>query len=541
MTVTADFEFTAGRYHATPWDAHVNEGRVEWPPSPWRLLRAFAAVGFTKLGWDDGQPPTAAASLLGRLAAAPPAYRLPATTESHTRHYMPSREGATRKSVKVLDAFLLLGPDPAERTLRVRWPGVRLPPAEEELLGRLLGSLGYLGRAESWVEARRVDEPEDVESDPRDWCLPATATGGGGGGIRLLRPEPDFAAWREDAAGRAGDLAERTLHRKAQAKRKKPPTPGQVNKARRQAAEALPATAFEALCTDTAAWQKLGWGRPPASVWVDYAPPLSSSRRVVPAPLPLRSARDPATAALLSIGGPGKNTQLLPGRARGLLLADALHRAAAGLHPAPVFTGRGADGRPLPGPHPHAHWLPLCLNGRSQIDHVLVYAPGPDGGGWLDADAVAALGAIHGAWSKGIAELRVTLVGVGSVPRIREALTQQRRHAPELASARVWRSVTPFVPRMWLSRGRKRLENQVLEELAERGLPPAEVRRLDLRDHPRLRGHELRRPKERRSPDPGKPRAVPHAVGLRFAEPVSGPITLGRHGHFGLGLLAAEA
>ena len=37
-------KFPAGRFHATPWGRHVNEGAPEWPPSPWRLLRALLAV-----------------------------------------------------------------------------------------------------------------------------------------------------------------------------------------------------------------------------------------------------------------------------------------------------------------------------------------------------------------------------------------------------------------------------------------------------------------------------------------------------------------
>jgi len=28
-----EIRFPSGRYHATPWDAHVNEGRVEWRPA----------------------------------------------------------------------------------------------------------------------------------------------------------------------------------------------------------------------------------------------------------------------------------------------------------------------------------------------------------------------------------------------------------------------------------------------------------------------------------------------------------------------------
>lgn len=42
--IAISFTFLAGRYHATPWGRHVNEGAVEWPPSPWRILRALVAV-----------------------------------------------------------------------------------------------------------------------------------------------------------------------------------------------------------------------------------------------------------------------------------------------------------------------------------------------------------------------------------------------------------------------------------------------------------------------------------------------------------------
>ena len=33
MTAVA-LRFLAGRFHATPWGHHVNEGVPEWPPSP---------------------------------------------------------------------------------------------------------------------------------------------------------------------------------------------------------------------------------------------------------------------------------------------------------------------------------------------------------------------------------------------------------------------------------------------------------------------------------------------------------------------------
>src|SRR5690606_41364458 len=36
-------------YHATPWGSHANEAEIEWPPSPWRILRALVASWHRKL------------------------------------------------------------------------------------------------------------------------------------------------------------------------------------------------------------------------------------------------------------------------------------------------------------------------------------------------------------------------------------------------------------------------------------------------------------------------------------------------------------
>ena len=40
MPVSVALTFPGGQFHATPWGHHVNEALPEWPPSPWRLLRA---------------------------------------------------------------------------------------------------------------------------------------------------------------------------------------------------------------------------------------------------------------------------------------------------------------------------------------------------------------------------------------------------------------------------------------------------------------------------------------------------------------------
>ena len=44
MSTDLHFYFPFGRYHATPWDRAANDGSVEWPPAPWRILRTLYVV-----------------------------------------------------------------------------------------------------------------------------------------------------------------------------------------------------------------------------------------------------------------------------------------------------------------------------------------------------------------------------------------------------------------------------------------------------------------------------------------------------------------
>ena len=63
MPTTLVLTFPWGRYHANPWGRHVNEGAVELPPSPWRLLRAVR---------DVAHPRSRAGRGHGARAAGPP-------------------------------------------------------------------------------------------------------------------------------------------------------------------------------------------------------------------------------------------------------------------------------------------------------------------------------------------------------------------------------------------------------------------------------------------------------------------------------------
>ena len=141
------FTFTANRYHATPWGRHVNEGVLEWPPSPWRMLRAIVATWRRTL---PELPSERVEPILEALASEHPKFHLPSASTGHTRHYMPYNEGTRERTTLVLDPFVAIQP---KKSLFAVWPNVSLDSQRQSDLKRILRNMPYLGRAESWVEA----------------------------------------------------------------------------------------------------------------------------------------------------------------------------------------------------------------------------------------------------------------------------------------------------------------------------------------------------------------------------------------------------
>lgn len=143
MPTTLVLTFPWGRYHANPWGRQVNEGAVELPPSPWRLLRALYAVWCTRVPELDEQ---VVHGLLARLAE-PPTFHVPRHAVSHTRHYYPDaahRTGAGSTD-RTLDAFAVFERD---ADLAAVWP-FDLPVDQHTALSRLAASIPYFGRADS--------------------------------------------------------------------------------------------------------------------------------------------------------------------------------------------------------------------------------------------------------------------------------------------------------------------------------------------------------------------------------------------------------
>jgi|GEM_PF-6127620 len=151
MTLNLKIWFLAGRYHATDWNHQVNEGVLEWPPSPWRLYRAFVASYYRLLQRPDR---SVLLGLLERLSSVLPHYYLPPTAQGHTRHHMPVWKEGKNHTTLVFDTFLVLGNGAGSKdaVIWMTWPGLELHDSHRELLIQLCERISYLGRAESWVE-----------------------------------------------------------------------------------------------------------------------------------------------------------------------------------------------------------------------------------------------------------------------------------------------------------------------------------------------------------------------------------------------------
>ena len=183
----------------------------------------------------------------------------------------------------------------------------------------------------------------------------------------------------------------------------------------------------------------------------------------------------------------------------------------------------------------HAHFIPLSLEARNRgrIDHVLVYAPM----GFREI-AQPALRRLRKTWAKGIDDIAVTLLGIGS----RESFLEVGGNAiPELASSATWVSRTPFIPPRFLKAdGKDSIEGQIRAELRRRGLPDlATAPMVTLPSGEDAAGQQARRFRHfartrREGGIPGPPPGLFHLT-LTLQSPVAGPLCLGWGCHFGLG------
>ncbi|MES9906679.1 MAG: type I-U CRISPR-associated protein Csb2 [Sedimenticola sp.] len=536
-------DFPAGRYHATPWGRHVNEGQVEWPPSPWRLLRALLAVGYSTLGWPAQGPPPEARSLIEKLASVLPHYHLPQTIGAHSRHYMPlgTLDKGREKTTLVFDTWARVAGE-----LFIHWP-VELTKGEGVMLQELAERLGYLGRSESWVSGRVIYEeitPEGV------LCQPDENGGVAQPGmevVTLLSPVDAtcYAQWREDAVSKliAGlPRPEPKTGRKPTAKMLRDWEAAKV-----KAIAPYPDDLLDCLQAQTSALQQQGWSQPPGSRRIFYQAPIDALQ--VGAPLQRRQrVPESVQCTLLSIAAQSNNDGMLPRVERTLPQAELLHRALVAVavkvngRQSRVLTGCDETGRPLREPHVHAHILPLDLDHDGHIEHILVWAPMG-----LNAEAQRAIRATRQTFTKGgKAPLRLALAGVGELSHLRELTGQPGVGLRQIigvdeAGSTDWSSLTPFVPPRYMKkRGKNTLHGQIAAELISRGFPAPEDIQL-LNPHEEESARKQRHFIRSRRRGPTAPVDCGFTLRLRFAAPVQGPLCIGYGSHFGMGVFQQTA
>ncbi len=498
--IAISLRFLVGRFHATPWGRHVNEGAVEYPPSPWRLLRTLVATFYR------ARPASVTEEQLKRvlvaLASAPPAFYLPPAGVAHTRHY-----DVANGSLKFLDTFLVTGVE-MKGDLAVRgkeidnaiiwlWQDVTLDADGRATLGALLRAMNTFGRAESWCEAELL-ETTDKEPNCRLFELTAEAIGmRGAEPVRVLAPQTKTWAGSE---------------------------------------------LLEALTIETSAMRKAKQLEPSGAAWITYTRPLSLLSTHAAAPRRREKNRPPVRVVRFAL-----DSKVLPRVEETLPFCELVRRAViwwskqvAPERHSELINGKTADGARLKG-HRHAHFIATDEDEDGKLDHVTVALPyNPEGFSPDDIEAITSLQKIK--WQERNYPIYTRLTGFGDAAQFVKQASAP--NAPRiLRPARRWRSITPFVLPRFATRGagkgarpRDTPIEQLKREAASRGLPEvADYKLLDRREfamRPPLRWVEF------------KTRRMNGTTGygvagfeIEFAEEVKNiPLALGFGCHFGLGL-----
>jgi len=486
--IIVEMQFPAGRYHATPWGRNVNEGEAEWPPSPYRLIRALIDV------WKRRRPdwPRERVEPVLEALSVPPVYHLPPTTTAHTRSYLSSNQRDREKKQLIFDAFVVLSKD---EKVRIGFDQ-ELSPESMEDLDELLSEMNYLGRSESWIRLGLLTGQPEMPWN----CRLATDVTAPGEQVDVACPSTP------EAYGQT-------------------PIPPLKKKTKGAVSEIM--TWLEAMTLNTDELLKAGWSRPPALRWETYIRPMRVQQLEPPkSSLRLHGRFRCAKYALLSAVPPQvEETAPFAERIRRKLMG--IHRRVQDGDPGRIssrFSGKDQEGAPLKG-HRHAFFLPLDEDGDGRLDHLLIQAADP-----FDATELRALDLLSSIWqTDGRPDVKLALVSLSA-----ELPSRQSR----------WVSASPFTTARHYRKGRGQfdewLSDEIRKECAYHGLPePVRILWISHAPSPSrpVRWMAFTRSRKDVTPNPG------FGCALEFPNPVEGPFALGVGAHFGLGLFlpAGEA
>lgn len=542
--IAISLSFPAGRYHATPWGRHVNEGAVEWPPSPWRILRALVAIWkrtLPELPQDQVEP-------ILRALATLPEFVLPAASNGHTRHYMPWDKKGPGDRTLVVDSFVAVS---RGAVLIVRWPEAQLDVPQRATLALLLANLNTLGRSESWCEASLVSDEEATgrigtsTEGQRRISAPLTEQTATHGSeiVRVLCPD-QVSAFADDHIV--------TVTTKTEGRGR--------NKRTIEQRSTIHDPAWN-LCMETLQLHAERWSDPPGSRWIRYTRPRDCFK-IDPV---ARSHRQSGATPLIQVTRYALDSAVLPLVTEALPVAEAARRALMSIHGrlteqygalgrSVIFSGKDERGSPLTG-HSHAYYLPSDEDGDGRLDHLTVFAR--NGFDLAERRALDRFRNLH-TWRRGEERhpLRLLLLGMGTLDEYAPGILQE---------SKVWVSCTPYIAtRHAKTRGRLRTDMRspqsraeflianlrgqlaaVRPDLANSGTAAPSIKpEVDANevfliprggDDPHgLRPIQFKRFRSKPGDDGG--RRLAGAFRIEFASEIWGPIALGHSAHFGMGL-----
>jgi len=476
MPLCISIRFLTGRAHLHRWHAHHSDGKEDWPPSPWRLLRALVAAagtGLTSLpeplderisdAVDDPLPVSRLADVLAMLAASPKIW-LPRSGGGHTRQFLPKQFKSTGSAV--FDTFATVS---KETPIVFEWPEADATTGDARFtdLQTLLRRLTYFGRTESWCDATaHTERPPELKPDVSHWCCLALENGVKpnvcehvdytlerklsplvplSDGLRNQAVELlsalDFKIFESKTAKKTGKTSEKWV--KA--------TPAQLATFKQTLAKEPEGLSFlRCLLRSSGEDIKDGLERPIGSRWIQYAIPRAIHQlpqaRVVPHP---KRAELLITLVRFALNTATVNRPVLPLLTDTLLFADKFRAAALAWHGhlkscehPRNLCGREKDNtgeRRIEG-HNHAFFWPTDEDNDGFIDHMSVYCSH----GFLASEADALRRLLRIRQRGGRPDLLVTPVFLGD----------SADFGPWKRDATVFVSATPYYCPVNLSHGK---------------------------------------------------------------------------------------
>ena len=515
MSLYLEQRFLLGRFHATRWNQGAFGDQFgEWPPSPWRLFRALTFRWFQWSRETGSSDFNRFETLLKTLAWKPPEFYIPAFTwlGQPIKQYLPIELAWTDPSAKASafckpkttlneDHYHAIAP-----AAKIYWAWPDINKFDPDLLDALLVRMLYFGRAESWTQIRRVDA---LPSNKGSHCV-------------LVRE-------------RADEMVP-VLSAKPE--------------------EKLDVSALLATTEDDRLREH---DIPPGTTWL-YAtrpdPPVVHKtlhpRQKYPSDLRLIQ---------FAVGGqvfPAKERWIIVAeRFRGMVLRNRFYQITgkpkvsySTLSPVQkeevmLLSGKGAEGKPLLN-HPHAYFA-LIPDKDGLPVRMIVWRKSPFTDDEINAMLTATKHDIS--WDKNTPQWALRLLPLPfDIP-----------HPPffDDVGAKVWQSLTPFVPpfarHQFRKNGKERSseapESIIIKLLRDGGFPsPESIETLTADGRWNLWNSKLSGVRKttwmmihksfqiRHAGESEREVAPGYYLRLTFKNPIKGPIALGESCHFGLGI-----